>query len=168
MEGGVRRRCRLRGLVRPVAGWRMMVHVADGVVHVLHGSAVVHATLDGSGGGMCSSDMLFVAAPRVGVAVDARVAGQLVGAAEAFGASRELTAMWLLARVGADVARLVLETVKGLVAERALVGTGEVGAVGVILMLHHVDGHGRGGGGRGCHGRGGGGLRLDRRVVGRG
>lgn len=46
--------------------------------------------------------------------------------------------MRLLSSVGADMAGLVLQTVEGLVAERALVGTGQVLArliLGLLLLL---------------------------------
>lgn len=57
-----------------------------------------------------------------------RVACELVGAREAFCATGKGTDMRLFARVGPDVTGLVLETMEGLVAERTLVGTRQVGA----------------------------------------
>jgi hypothetical protein len=92
--------------------------------------------------------------------------------------------MGLLARVGADVTGLVLEAVEGLVAERALVGPGEILAglvLGGLLLgslqegRHEADGSGRhvllgllglkglllGGVGRGRGCGGGGGVRVE-------
>lgn len=70
--------------------------------------------------------VLVLSSPRVGVAVDSRVTGQLVRAGELLAAARELASVRLLARVGANVSRLMLEAVESLVAERALVGTGQL------------------------------------------
>lgn len=64
--------------------------------------------------------------PRVGVAVYPRVARELVRTGKALGAARELACMGLLSCVRPDVPRLVFETVEGLVAEGALVGSGEL------------------------------------------
>ena len=63
---------------------------------------------------------------RVGIVVYPRVTSQLVGARELLAASGELTGVRLLAGVGSDVPGLVLETVEGLVAHGALVGSGEL------------------------------------------
>lgn len=77
--------------------------------------------------------LALVASPGVGVAVYPRVPGQLVRARELLAAARELAGMRLLAGVGADVSSLVLQAVEGLVAERALVGTGKlVGRLGSL------------------------------------
>jgi hypothetical protein len=46
--------------------------------------------------------------------------------------------VWLLSGVGADVTSLVLQTVEGLVAERALVGPGKVLARLVVALLGGV------------------------------
>lgn len=70
--------------------------------------------------------LALVASPRVGVAVYPRVPGQLIRAGELLAAARELAGVRLLAGVGADVSGLVLQTVEGLVAERALVGAREL------------------------------------------
>lgn len=51
---------------------------------------------------------------------------QLVGPTEAFGAAGELAAMWLLARVCSYVPGLMFQTVEGLIAEGAFVGTRQV------------------------------------------
>lgn len=74
----------------------------------------------------------LVAATRVGVVVNSRVAGELVGAGELLAAAGELAGVRLLASVGADVSRLVLEAVEGLVTEGALVGARQLvgGALG--------------------------------------
>ena len=77
--------------------------------------------------------------------MDARVAGQLVGAREALGAARELAGVRLLAGMGADMPRLMLEAVEGLVAERALVGPGQIRTlVGVRAGGSHGGHHGDG------------------------
>lgn len=70
--------------------------------------------------------LALVPSPRVWVAVYPGVAGQLVRPRELFAAAGKLAGVRLLARVGADMARLVLEAVEGLVAHGALVGAGEV------------------------------------------
>lgn len=82
--------------------------------------------------------LALVTAPRVGVVVDARVAGELVGAGELLAAAGELAGVGLLASVGANVPRLMLKAVEGLVAERALVGAGQL--VGVLRRLGAGDG----------------------------
>jgi len=74
------------------------------------------------GGGM----LLAFASSRVGVVVNSRVPGEFIRAREALGAPGKSTGVWLFSRVRPDVTSLVLETVEGLVAERALVGTREV------------------------------------------
>lgn len=90
-----------------------LIHLIDllqmiELIELLKGRVVVHARLH-SGGRCCRRcDMLLVAASRVGVVVNARVPRQLVRPAEAFRAAWELAGVWLLARVGADVSRLVL------------------------------------------------------------
>lgn len=79
----------------------------------------------------------------VRVVVDARVTGQLVGAREALGAAGELAGVRLLARMRADVPRLVLEAVEGLVTEGAFVGARQVGALLAVRSWghggHHAD-----------------------------
>lgn len=99
--------------------------------------------LDGCRSGS-RSDMLLVAATRVGVVVDARVSCKLVGSAKSLRASRELASVRLLSSVRANVSRLVLESVECLVAQRALVRAREVGSV-FVLVLHGGDAHGH------CH-----------------
>lgn len=70
--------------------------------------------------------LALVGSPAIGVVVYPRVAGQLVGARELLAAARELASMGLLSGVSPDVPGLVLEAMEGLVAERALVGPGEL------------------------------------------
>lgn len=82
--------------------------------------------------------LALVASPRIGVAVYPRVPGQLVRAGELLAAARELAGVRLLAGVGADVSGLVLQTVEGLVAERALVRAREL--VGRLGGLRSWDG----------------------------
>lgn len=86
----------------------------------------------------------LVAASRVGVVVYPRVTGQLVAAGEALCAGGKLAGVGLLARVRANVSGLMLESVKGLFAERALVGTGEILTLFLVGASdhggHHADG----------------------------
>jgi hypothetical protein len=86
--------------------------------------AAVHAAADGflsdvDGGCMV---LLAFATSRVRVVVDPRVSSELVGSAEALGAAWELAGVRLLAGMGADVPGLVLQAVKGLLADGTLVG----------------------------------------------
>lgn len=80
----------------------------------------------GGGGGGSSQMLSLVAASGVGVVVDSRVAGQLIGATEAFGAAGELAGMRLLAGMGTDMASLVFQTMEGPITQRALVGTRQI------------------------------------------
>lgn len=123
-----------------------------------HAGRLHHARGDGSGSGGL---VLLVAPPRVGVVVYPRMAGELVGAAEAFRASGEGTGMGLLSSVGPDVAGLVLKTMEGLLAEGTLVGARELVLAGGIVLgvleersheAHGGSGHGRVGRGRGLLG----------------
>lgn len=101
-----------------------------------HGSVL---TSGGGGSGSSSQVLGLVAAARVGVVVDSRVARELVRTAEALRAAGELASVRLLARVRPNVTSLVLETVEGTVAERTFVGPGEVLAdllVGRTSTLH--------------------------------
>ena len=147
------------------------------MVHLLHDLVLglVHDSgLSGSGGSSsCSGGggMLLVTASRVGVVVDARVTGQLVGTAEALCAARELAGVRLLASVSADVTGLVLEAVESLVAQRTLVRARQVRAhvllrrgLSSLFLGGHLSGHG-GHGSSSSHGR----MGLDTGVdVGRG
>lgn len=100
-----------------------LVHVVEliDLVDLLHRRGVVHAALNGSRSRLSSDMMLLIPTTRVRIAVDARMAGQLVGSAKAFCAAREATSVRLLACVCADVSCLMLETMKGLVAQRTFV-----------------------------------------------
>lgn len=176
----MRRRHVGRGELRGGSRVRQAVHLGrrgHHVVHLLHDlvlSLVHDSGLSGGGSGSsCSSGggMLLVTASRVGVVVDARVTGQLVRAAEALCAARELAGVRLLASVSADVTGLMLEAVEGLVAQRTLVGTRQVRAhvllgsgLSVLFLGRHLGGHG-GHSGSSSHGR----MGLDTGVdVGRG
>jgi hypothetical protein len=75
----------------------------------------------------------LVASPRVGVVVNAGMAGELIGARELLAAAGELAGMRLLASVSADVTSLVLQAVEGLIAERTLVRSRQL--VGGIRCL---------------------------------
>jgi len=110
-------------------------HVLVGRGHHLgHGGAVLHAILDGLVHLLC-----LVTPSRVGVVVYPRVAGQLVGAGEAFGAAVELAGVRLLAGMGANVSGLMLETVEGFIAQGTLVGSGQI--LSVLAVLAHGHGH---------------------------
>src|SRR5690242_9373773 len=109
----------------------------------------------------------MVLAPEVNVQEVKWLPGELIGAREPFCAARESASMGLLSSVGANVTGLVLQTVEGLVAQRALVGTRQVLAwliLGLLLLLqkgsheaHSSSSHGRGrlGGGKGSRCSGG-------------
>ena len=101
-----------------------------------HAVGIHHVSSSSGGGGGSGGSMLLllVASSRVGVVVYPRVPGELVGPAESFGASGERACMGLLAGMGADVTGLVLEAVEGLLAQRTLVGAGQV-LTGLVVGL---------------------------------
>jgi hypothetical protein len=66
----------------------------------------------------------LVAATRVGVVVNARMASEFVGTAEALSATGELAGMRLLAGVCPNVTSLMFQTVESTVAKRTFVGPG--------------------------------------------
>jgi len=77
------------------------------------------------------------------------VTGQFIGSRKLLAAARELASMRLLSSVCSNVAGLVLQTVKRLVTERALVGPGQlVRSLGGLSTRERPigldDGHGRG------------------------
>lgn len=86
------------------------------------------------------------------------IPSQFVRARKSLCASRESAGVWLLSSVGSDMASLVLQTVEGLVAERALVRPGKI-LSGLLCLLrgvlekrrHEADG-GSGHGGGWCEG----------------
>lgn len=86
------------------------------LLELLQCRVVVHTRLDSSSRCLSCYNMLLVSATRVGVVVNARVSGQFVGPAESFRTAGKLTGMRFLASVRSDVARLMLEPVKRLVA----------------------------------------------------
>lgn len=99
---------------------------------------------EGSGGGHL---MGFLIPTGIGIVMNARMSGQLVGAAKALAASRELTGMRLLSSVSTDMPGLMFETVKGSIAQGALVWTRKVlPLVGTVWTgqsgRHHADGGG--------------------------
>ena len=139
---------KVRGVrVRGGHVWRGDVGVGRGARDCLWGwwhaaHASVHAAAHGLFGdvdGLGVVVLLAFAPPRVWVVVDSRVAGELVGSAEAFCAAGELAAVRLLARVGADVPGLVLQAVKGLLADGTLVGARQVLAL-VVLRWRILNG----------------------------
>lgn len=85
-------------------------------IHLLKRRIVVETALDGCRCGLHGCRMLLVTAPRVWVAMNSRMTSQLVGSAEAFGAAWKLACVRFLARVCADVSRLMFQTVEGFVA----------------------------------------------------
>lgn len=139
----------------------MLVHLGElsEVVKLLQRLRVVHARLQLR---ICSvDDMLLVAATRIRVIVDSRMAGQLVRSAETLGAAWELAGVRLLASVRPDVSRLVLETVECFVAERTLVWARQIWSVFVLVLHCDADRwHSHSGTSHGC-GR----LRLRRRSA---
>lgn len=101
----------------------------------------------------------LVVPPGIGIVVNPRVTGELVGAAEAFGTAWELAGMRLLAGVGANVPGLVFQTVEGTVAERTLVRTREVLSHLLVCRTATLD-KGR----QQAHGRGHGHVRTGFRL----
>ena len=100
-----------------------MRHVGKLVVMYVAIADIVGGCL---GGGM--SVLTSVASSGVWVAVYPGVPGELVRSAEALGAAGELADVRLLAGVGSDVSRLVLEAMEGLVAQGTFVGTRQIRA----------------------------------------
>jgi len=88
-----------------------------------------HATvsLHGSDKTLVMNLLPLVASPGVWVVMNPRVSGKLIGAGELFAAPRELASMGLLSSMGSDMSGLVLKTMEGLIAQRALVGSGQFG-----------------------------------------
>ena len=129
----------LAHLVQLLQGWVLMLVVVE------------ETGLGGSGGSSGGNGMLLVASARVGVIVYSRVSSQLVGSAEALGAAGKLARVWLLARVGANVSRLMFKAVKSLVAQRTLVWTRQVRTMILVLRLHRMR-HGRDSGSSSGHG----------------
>ena len=71
----------------------------------------------------------LVAPSRVRVVVNARVAGELVGAAEAFRAAGELAGVRFLTGVRPDVSSLMLQSMERTVTERTFVRTRQFGTL---------------------------------------
>lgn len=88
--------------------------------------------------------LVLVTPPRVGIVVNSGVSGKLVRAGEALGAAMKLAGVRLLAGMRADVPGLVLEAVEGLVAQRALVGPGQIRALVGVRAGHHGRHHAHG------------------------
>lgn len=74
-------------------------------------------------------------ASRVRVGVDTRVPRQFIGARELFGTSGERAIMGFFSRMGTNVASLMLEPMKRLVAHGALVGP--LSRVLLLCLQHH-------------------------------
>ena len=81
------------------------------------------------------------------------MARQLVRSTEALRAARKLTGVWLLASVSANMSGLVLQSMKCLIAERALVWARKLvrSVVGGLSILHIVGERGHEADGSGCH-----------------
>lgn len=92
-------------------------------VDISHGGIL---TSSASSSGSGSQLLRLVAAARVGVVVNARVASELVGTTEALRAAGELASVRLFASVRPNVTSLVLQTVEGTVAKRTFVGPREI------------------------------------------
>ena len=113
----------------------------------------------GNGSLVGSGMLLAFASPRVWIVVYPGVSSEFVRARKSLCASRESAGVWLLSSVGSNVASLVLQTVEGLVAERALVRPRKI-LSGLLCLLrgvlekrrHEADG-GSGHRGGGCRGR---------------
>lgn len=91
-----------------------------------HVSRVDHAVVL-AGGGSGSGEVLgLVTAAGIGVVMNARVPSEFVRTAESLGAAGELAGVRLLAGVGANMPRLVLQTVECTVAEGAFVRPGQI------------------------------------------
>lgn len=88
------------------------------------------------------------------------IPSELIRAGEAFCASWESAGVGLFSGVSSDVASLVLKTVESLIAERALVGPGQVLSSVVLGLLrgvlqqrsHEAHGGSSHGGSSGCRG----------------
>jgi len=92
-----------------------------------HVGSTSHGRILASGGGGSSSEVLsLVAATRVGVVVNARVASKFVGATEALCAAGELAGMRLLTGMGANMTSLMLQAVESPVAKRTFIGTRQI------------------------------------------
>lgn len=77
--------------------------------------------------GSSGSEVLsLVAATRVGVVVNARVASKFVGTAEALGAAGELTSMRLLTGMGSNMTSLMFQAVESPVAKRTFIRTRQI------------------------------------------
>lgn len=91
-----------------------------------HVGGVDHAGVLAGGSGGGGEVLGLVAAAGIGVIVNARVPSEFIGTAESLGAAGELAGVRLLAGVSSNVPRLVLQTVECTVAERTLVGPGQI------------------------------------------
>ena len=112
--------------------------------HGSHGGALDGTVLSDVLGDVMPHLLRLVAPPRVGVVVNPRVTGQLVGAGEALGAARELAGVRLLAGMGADMPGLVFQAVEGLITQGALVGPGQIRTVLAVGAADHGRHHAHG------------------------
>lgn len=91
--------------------------------HMGHGSWLIQDTIidSSSGSNLCSS--MFVPSSRVGVIVYPRMPSQFVRPAKSFGTTRKLACVWFFACMSPNVSRLMLQSVKRLVAHGTFVRT---------------------------------------------
>jgi hypothetical protein len=90
-----------------------------------HVGGIDHSSILTSSSGRGRREVLsLVAATRVGIIVNARMASEFVGTAEALRTTGELAGMRLLAGVRPDMTSLMLQAVEGPVAERTFIGPG--------------------------------------------
>lgn len=107
---------------RPRDGLAGRGHHGTGTIHHRVVTAAILTSSSGSGSKMLG----LVTASGVGVVMNSRVPGQLIGTAKALGTARELAGMRFLAGMSTNVTGLVLQTVESTVTEWALVRTRQI------------------------------------------
>lgn len=107
---------------RPRDGLAGRGHHGTGTIYHRVVTAAILTSSSGSGSKMLG----LVTASGVGVVVNSRVPGQLIGTAKALGTARELAGMRFLAGMSTNVTGLVLQTVESTVTEWALVRTRQI------------------------------------------
>jgi hypothetical protein len=92
-----------------------------------HVGRINHGGILASSRSRSRSEVLgLVASAGIGIVVNARVTSQLIGAAEALSAARELAGMGLFAGMGPNVTCLMFQAVESPVAKRTFVGPGKI------------------------------------------
>lgn len=93
---------------------------------------------------LCHGLLCLITPPRVWIVVYPRMPRQFVRSGETLRTAGKLTGVWLLAGVSSNMSGLMLETVKGLIAQRTLVGTRQILTVfsmdSPVHLGHHTDG----------------------------